>query len=318
MTWYIMSDIEIREAANRMIGSITEREGTDIRIPPAMVALIMIIYIAVTIYYVASIYSRYDIIPIQQMFTMTALFTIGAALVIAIMYTLITRNRRHSEREAKLRAALIEYTELNDQVCGYDLSQYAATMRKADEVLREYESTDGRHTVIPIFIPVFISLVLLCINDLRQHMIPIITVTFVLALFLSVQINPELTRFPKRHDDGSAIFYETFEEAAPFLDLRVGEYTRIIGYRSFWVFIILSIVTLGIFLVYWVYLMFRDMNMHFDMQWAYEDTLFVSIRKKEKGIKYGIDRRGPGDDDTYEDDDIEDPVYEETFREPLA
>ena len=313
-----MTDAEIRDATNRVLESIAGRESTDIRIPPSMVALIMITYVIVTAYYVASLYSRYEIIPPQQMFTMAALFAIGAALVIAMMYTLTTRNTKHSKRESELRASLIEYAELNNHICGYDLTGQVEGMKNANETILLEERMDSRPSVIPITIPVIISLVLLCFADLREHLIPIIAACYVVALVISVLFNPNLTRFPRQHDVRSKGFYEWFDSIAPYLGIEDCQYVTTIGYRSFWLFLFLSIITAGLFLVYWVYLMFRDMNRHFDMQWAYEDNIFRSLRKREKGIKLGIARRGK--DYTLErmletDDIFEDPVFEEEVQD---
>lgn len=313
-----MTDAEIRDATNRILESIADRESTDIRIPPSMIALIMISYVVVTVYYVTSVYSKYDYIPPQQMFTMAALFAIGAALVIAMMYTLTTRNTKHCRRETKLRESLIEYAELNNHICGYDLTGQIEKMKETNNSIKRDESMDRRPSVIPILIPVIISLVLLCFANLREHLIPIIAACYIIALVISVLINPNLTRFPRQHDLRSKEFYQWFDSIAAFLGIEDCQYVTTIGPRSFWLFLFLSVITAGLFLIFWVYLMFRDMNRHFDMQWAYEDNIFRSVRKREKGIKMGIARRGK--DYTLErmlqtDDIFEDPVFEEEVQD---
>ena len=47
--------------------------------------------------------------------------------------------------------------------------------------------------------------------------------------------------------------------------------------RSFAVYIILSVVTLGFFWVYWVYVLLNDPNNHFRQQASIEDTLMVQM-----------------------------------------
>ena len=47
--------------------------------------------------------------------------------------------------------------------------------------------------------------------------------------------------------------------------------------RSFVLYFILSIVTLGIFEFYWSYVLIKDFNEHFKAQWQFEDSLMSVI-----------------------------------------
>ncbi|MCH8022773.1 MAG: DUF4234 domain-containing protein [Thaumarchaeota archaeon] len=48
--------------------------------------------------------------------------------------------------------------------------------------------------------------------------------------------------------------------------------------KEFVLYIALSIITFGIFALYWLYTIFRDWNNHFQSQWAAEDQILASIR----------------------------------------
>jgi len=48
--------------------------------------------------------------------------------------------------------------------------------------------------------------------------------------------------------------------------------------RSFVLYFVLSIVTFGIFTIYWLYTIFKDWNNHFQSQWPAEDQILASIR----------------------------------------
>ena len=288
-----MDDDRYRTAANRIIESIADREKTDIKLQPSLVSLVIAIYLAVTIYYVTSVYSRYEIIPIQQMFTVAALFTIGGALVISIMLSLSTRNRKHAEREGRLRSALIDYCIANDHSCGYDLSANIERMKDKDEELnRMYDGLVSGPSLFLIAVPIVVSLVLIMLPALKDHAIGIMSVCYGIAMCISLFVTPVITTFPRRHEMLSEEYYHEFEEISGYLGMDGLRYETTIGYRSFWMFILFTVLSLGLFLIYWAYLMFKDMNGHFDMQWAYEDRIFRSVRGREMDIRLKGSKRG--------------------------
>ena len=304
-----MDDDRYRDSANGIIEAIADRERSDLKLPPSLVCFIIIVYLIVVISYVTNIYERYDYIPFQQMLTVIALFTIGAALVFAIVFSLVRRNRKHSEREARLRKYLLEYCETNDHICGYDLSTGIERMRKASDDLTRIETVEGRRpSVFILSIPIVVSLVLITMSEFRDQMIQVIGICYGISLLMALLIMPGITTFPKRHEDAYREFYEGLESISGQLGIDASGYETTIGYRSFWVFIVFSVLSLGLFLIYWTYLMFKDMNGHFDMQWAFEDNLFRSIRGKEIQIRRGGARRGKDYrlEDMWSVDDIHD------------
>ncbi|MEI6797346.1 MAG: DUF4234 domain-containing protein, partial [Methanomassiliicoccales archaeon] len=49
--------------------------------------------------------------------------------------------------------------------------------------------------------------------------------------------------------------------------------------RSFVIYLVLTIVTLGLFMFYWVYVIIKDMNEHMKNQWAFEDQLLREMNR---------------------------------------
>lgn len=54
--------------------------------------------------------------------------------------------------------------------------------------------------------------------------------------------------------------------------------------RSFALYLILSVVTLGIFGIYWTYALIRDPNVHFREQARMEDELLSRLEQVSRGL----------------------------------
>lgn len=278
---------EIRDAVNGIVKSVTERERTDVRLPPLMVAIIVAAYIVVVIYYISQLYSKYDSVPLPQIFTLTALFTVGAGLLIAIFHLLMSRNNNHLRREAELRMHMIEYAEACNFSCGADLSPYTEKLRMIDADIRDKEIFESdRVKLIVLILPLLIGALLIALIGKTDVFITIVCGSFGVSLLLAIIISPTITTFPMMHELRNLVFYKEWnKDVAPILGLSSEPVERTIGYRSFWLSLILTIVTVGFFAVFWIYAMFRDMNAHFEEQWYFEDSLLKDIREKEIAIR---------------------------------
>ena len=54
-------------------------------------------------------------------------------------------------------------------------------------------------------------------------------------------------------------------------------YGQVIGGRNVYFMAILSIITLGVFVVIWLCISMRDFNRHISEQWNYEDRLLTAL-----------------------------------------
>lgn len=55
-------------------------------------------------------------------------------------------------------------------------------------------------------------------------------------------------------------------------------YNGVIEERNFWLYLILTLITCGIFGIYWYYTIIDDGNRHFDEHWRFEDQFLSIIR----------------------------------------
>lgn len=82
------------------------------------------------------------------------------------------------------------------------------------------------------------------------------------------------------HDIVEAQFFTVMSGAMAKLGLsgQAGQAVRTVPDREFVTFLILSLVTCGIYGFYWMYVMIKDFNDHFMAQVAWEDFIAASLR----------------------------------------
>lgn len=269
--------------ANDIIETIVSREKTDLVLPPAMVAFVILSYVAIVLSYLRTVIITYGRdVPAAQAFGISALYLIGNGLVLAFFYLLMTRNKRHSRRESHLRKSLLKYAESCNLSCGADLTTSIETLKSMDMEMDRKENLELSHgRIIYALIPMAFGSVILAAVDLTTNYVLVFSGLFIISIILLLAIAPSVTEFPRKHEMAAIDFAEEFHKIAPFLGISAKPHARTMGFRSFILFVILSVLTAGLFIALWAFLVFRDMNWHFIVQWSYEDGILRSIRDKE-------------------------------------
>jgi len=271
------------KACNRIIMNITDRDRSDMILYPLMIAVVLVSYIAIFVYYTLSVFGKYSgIPPWEHMFGVLALLLMGISLILAVFYLLMVRSANHSKREADLRKALIDYVEFFGSRKGADVSQHVKNMKGLDEkYLREERIGNPKRDIIWVATPGIIGFLLLFIPQLEDHILPLIAGCFLLSVIIALIVIPDVTTFGLKHDKRSLEFTSAFSNAVRPLKMKIVPMSKSIGYRSFGVFAILTFLTLGAFSIIWTYTIFSDMNKHFQEQWKFEDHLFRMVRDTE-------------------------------------
>ena len=89
-----------------------------------------------------------------------------------------------------------------------------------------------------------------------------------------------LTKYTFDHDRRLNTFVQNAQLAGAQVGLDLAQPNwKPIHKRGFVLYLVLSIVTLGLFAIYWLYTLITDMNEHFDNEWQFEDLLFREIQK---------------------------------------
>ncbi len=95
-------------------------------------------------------------------------------------------------------------------------------------------------------------------------------VTAIAALYVYHFLNKDFYKHERREDEALTYLRTT-------LSLDVSSRVEAITNRSTALFIILSIITLGLFSIYWVYTVIKDANNHFKNHIGWEDRLVTAI-----------------------------------------
>lgn len=274
------------DAGNKIILNISDRDRSDMILYPLMIAVVLFTYIVVLLYYVLSVFSEYrSDVPYEQMFGILALLLIGISLILAIFYLLMVRNTNHSKRESRLRKAMIEYVDANGSFHPEDVSQYVRQMRILDERFDSQEDMGNpKKNIVWVALPALAGFVLMWIPSLREYTIYVLLICMFLSIVVALVVAPHVTTFAAEHDKRTKEFTESFANACRRMDMKFVPTSKTVGYRSFPVFAVLTIATVGFFAIFWVYLIFNDMNKHFMEQWRYEDRLLRSVRSS--GMEY--------------------------------
>jgi hypothetical protein len=188
------------------------------------------------------------------------LILIGGLIFLLINYKLLKRNNEHSKREAALRQGIIEYfgTKAAERNMGGALASQLATMQSIDSEARseERERSAGLYSIL-IIIPF--------IGTLVQWYVAYI-----------------LTKFSAKHDHRWMAFAQQTQTAGQALGMTmVYPSWKTIPERSFFLYLVISLITFGLFWIYWYYAFMKDMNEHYKAQWQFEDQLLAAIQSHQ-------------------------------------
>ena len=270
-------------ACNKIIVNVSERDRSDMILHPLMIAVVLVSYVSIFIYYTLSVFRKHSgLPPWEHLFGMLALLMMGISLILAVFYLLMVRAANHSKREASLRKALIEYVEGVSSRKNIDVSQHLRNLRGLDgKYLREEKTGNPKRDIIWVAVPGLLGFVVMFIPQLEDYILPLVAACFFLSVVIALIVVPDATTFGLKHDKRSVEFTAAFSNACRVLGMRVVPMSKSVGFRSFLVFLIITVITAGIFAVVWTYMIFSDMNKHFQEQWKFEDHLFRMVRSTE-------------------------------------
>ncbi|MBE8540587.1 DUF4234 domain-containing protein [Geoglobus acetivorans] len=178
------------------------------------------------------------------------LLVLGTVVGVYLFYILISRRNTHFERTAVLYESI---------------SNYLNSHRLKDTVMRmKSEQGDEKNPVIWIVI-YFLS-----------NMIPFI------GLLVTIYIFHFLNRDFVKHDRNERIFLEQLSDILPVGDSiklsKIGKFPE----RNTIVYTVLTIITLGLFEIYWIYTLINDPNEHFKDHRLVEMKILETLKYRDR------------------------------------
>jgi hypothetical protein len=242
------------QAKQRILETISQRGHTDEMIPEWWVLLpILSIILSIGVSIALAFIS-----PAGFLVTF-GVGIIASIIVLILIYKLLKRHNLHLAREAALRRSIIDYFRFKgeEKGAGYQVYQYTQAMEGIDrEGLAVEKPQDALLWTILSIIPI-------------------------ISIVAEILIAYWLTNFSPGHDRRFFAFAQNTQYAGSQVGMQniMPPMWRPVPDRSFILYVILTIVTLGLFSIYWVYCFIKDLNEHFKNEWEFEDALVRELQR---------------------------------------
>lgn len=270
--------------ANEIITNIYDRDRTDIMVEPVLVTVVLASYLLFTVSYAVSQLNRIQTLSENGVLAMhvATFLTLGLLIMMSIFFLLMSRNEKHSQREKELRMAMIRYLEELNHLRGRNLDGYIAQMRNIDSKITSRERPAPARKWGIIIVSPLLLMVVSSFTDTAPLAVPVLGLALATSFIALVLTIRGVTNFAYNHEKAWMEFLTPFHKSLKDLQIAFpNKFEKQVGFRSFLVFLIASIVTGWLFMPIWAYLLFRDMNLHFRQQWIWENCLVRTLRNFE-------------------------------------
>ncbi len=232
---------------------VRRREETDRKVSYAWL-IFLILGAIVVLALIAVIFAFPALQPI--IYGVAILVIYGVAILVQIpylilLYMLISRRNRHFARQQRLFEYTLEF--LREASKARNVNPEARLM-SVERELREARDEEGeKNAVIWVILTLF---------------------TGILGLYVYYFLMKDFPKHERRED---RILEDVNAALTSMGAMPLPKREEAIPNRSFALYFVLSLVTVGIFAIYWLYTLIRDPNIHFREQARIEDDLIRRI-----------------------------------------
>jgi len=247
----------------KVITEFQERESTDRKLSFGLylVFLLVVIVISGIIGGIGWLFGGWGVGPVVT----TAASTLIAIYLWWYNWLLYSRRNNHFNRIKRLKAGVSELLEGKTEV-------EKGTLNKVDSFLERKEAT--RPNIL-----FFLWLILSYLGSFSGFSAPLGVLSFV-SLIVGLVVMYYLTTDYFYHEQGEIAFLQRVTTALGKKGTALtATPSNPLHTRSFGLYIFLSIITLGIFCLYWAYVIFKDPNQHFDTHQVWESELQRIVEK---------------------------------------
>lgn len=177
---------------------------------------------------------------------------IYCVLFAVLVYKLINRQNEHLKREVVLRNAILSYLreKAREQ---YKEQMIAGQMSTMESINQEASYKEQENSAILFTIMAFIPI-------------------------LNFYVLYVLTKHPFEHDNRWHAFTQQAQYAFGQVGINITTPSwKTLPRRSFWLYFVVTIL-IGLFMIYWLYVLIDDPNEHYKAQWQFEDQLMSQLR----------------------------------------
>ncbi len=239
------------------IKELDERGRTDKKLSFGLylVFLVIIIALAIVTSFLSSLFAGIT----TGVIVSTIVMLLVAIYIWWYNWLLYKRRNEHFERIKKLKNRLCELVKEK-------LNEETTTLKEVDPVIAKRERYRSKYLF-------FLWLIFSYLGNLVR-VSPIFAVFTVLAVIFGLIVLYYLTVDYHYHEQGEIPFFQKLGELLKKKGITFdASISSPLPRRRYGLYIFLSIITLGIFGIYWAYILFRDPNQHFDTHVVWENQL---------------------------------------------
>jgi hypothetical protein len=285
----LVEEIPTQEKAEEKIrAALADRQRTDRRIPPiwAVIAFlpILIVSLSYSLLQLLLYLLGFDFHDLRILYLIVRplAFLFLAAALSYLTYLMLWRLNKHIEREEKLRAALMSYIRHRSSEAGEDKQMIPGLLRLSsyDGQARVYEKklSEGKWSII-----VFAILWLEAVPSLYQGATALLDDThhysfgfyiwssliasfaMIILLIILAFLASHMMRTIYTHDLRWTAFINSLRPSMRLVgkEMALPQISSPLKERSVVLYAILTLITFGLFAIYWLYVLLRDPNTHF-------------------------------------------------------
>ena len=247
----------------KVIAEFQERASTDRKLSFGLylVFLLVVVIMSGIITGIGWLFGGWGIGPVVT----TVASTLVAIYLWWYNWLLYTRRNNHFNRIKRLKVSLSELLEEKTEV-------EKGTLNKADSFLERKEAPRPSSLF-------FLWLILSYLGSFSQFLSPLGVLSFA-SLIVGLVVLYYLTTDYYYHEQGEIAFLQRVTTALGKKGTALtATPSNPLHTRSYGLYIFLSIITLGIFCLYWAYVIFHDPNQHFDTHQVWESELERIVEK---------------------------------------
>ena len=284
-----VEEIPTKEKAEESIrAALADRQRTDRKIPPiwAVIAFLPILIASLSYSFLQMLLYLlgFDIYDVRILYLIVRPLTVLFLAVVLsyLTYLMLSRLNKHIEREEKLRAALISYIRHRSSEAGEDKQMIPGLLRLSsyDGQARVYEKklSEAKWSII-----VFAILWLEAVPSLYQgaaallfdtryysfgfHIWMSIIASFAMIILLIVLafLASHMMRTIYTHDLRWTAFVNSLRPSMRLVgkEMTLPQISSPLKERSVVLYAVLTLITFGLFAIYWLYVLLKDPNTHF-------------------------------------------------------
>jgi len=247
----------------KVIAEFQERASTDRKLSFGLylVFLLLVIIVSGIIGGIGMLFGGWGIGAVAA----TAASTLLAIYLWWYNWLLYSRRNNHFNRIKRLKVSLSELLEEKTEI-------EKGTLNKADSFLERKEAPRPNSLF-------FVWLILSYLGSFSNFSAPLGILSFA-ALIVGLVVMYHLTTDYYYHEQGEIAFLQRVTTALGKKGITLTTTpSNPLHTRSFGLYVFLSIITVGIFCLYWAYVIFKDPNQHFDTHQVWESELEGIVEK---------------------------------------